>query len=355
MVVLGVAQCMAGHGLSTFEVCEPESGSTVRGLSRRHHDGHRRRRGSEANTGADTWIPADEDLLEAVLTLIREQAFHVIKLLPRETRLFVPDIPGYGVSSPPKASDKRTVGKAILGALETMLGRSNSNDNKGNGSGQPHRIVLVGHNRGARICHRLTVDAAEHSPTFTILATTLLDIVPTSVQWAALADPAEARNTFHWPFLANAELASTMIQAVGAEVFVRQMMERWRGSSEAAISRFEADDALEMYSRPFRQMESVVRSSCADYEAGSQEDVQAQQRDQAAGRRMGVPVLVLHCWAMGRRFDVRRAWQAWVEDEQLLTVVQTEEGIGHFVAEEDPEATVGAMQRWLAAAGLSVA
>ncbi|OAL74166.1 hypothetical protein A7D00_2197 [Trichophyton violaceum] len=344
MVVLGVAQCMAGHGLSTFEVCEPESGSTVRGLSR----------GITTATGAD-------EAARPILVLIHgypQTHFmwrHVIKLLPRETRLFVPDIPGYGVSSPPKASDKRTVGKAILGALETMLGRSNSNDNKGNGSGQPHRIVLVGHNRGARICHRLTVDAAEHSSTFTILATTLLDIVPTSVQWAALADPAEARNTFHWPFLANAELASTMIQAVGAEVFVRQMMERWRGSSEAAISRFEADDALEMYSRPFRQMESVVRSSCADYEAGSQEDVQAQQRDQAAGRRMGVPVLVLHCWAMGRRFDVRRAWQAWVEDEQLLTVVQTEEGIGHFVAEEDPEATVGAMQRWLAAAGLSVA
>lgn len=284
----------------------------------------------------------------------------VIKLLPRETRLFVPDIPGYGVSSPPTASDKRTVGRAILGALEAMLDSSNSNsndniDNKSDGSGQPHGIVLVGHDRGARICHRLTVDAAEHSSTFTILATALLDIVPTSVQWAALADPAEARNMFHWPFLANAELASTMIQAVGAEVFVRQMMERWRGSSEAAVARFEADDALEMYSRPFRQLESVVRSSCADYEAGSRDDVQAQQRDQAAGRRMGVPVLVLHCRAMGRRFDVRRAWQAWVEDEQLLTVVQAQEGVGHFVAEEDPEATVGAMQRWLAAAGLAVA
>ncbi|EZF28740.1 hypothetical protein H109_07178 [Trichophyton interdigitale MR816] len=348
MVVLGVAQCMAGHGLSTFEVCEPESGSTVRGLSR----------------GLTTTATSADEAVRPILVLIHgypQTWRHVIKLLPRETRLFVPDIPGYGVSSPPKASDKRTVGKAILGALETMLGSSSSDSNNNkkkktkSNNGQPHRIVLVGHDRGARICHRLTVDAAEHSSTVTILATALLDIVPTSVQWAALADPVEARNTFHWPFLANAELASAMIQAVGAEVFVRQMMERWRGSSEAAISRFEADDALEMYSRPFRQMESVVRSSCADYEAGSQEDVQEQQRDQAAGRRIGVPLLVLHCWAMGRRFDVRRAWQAWVEDEQLLTVVQAEEGVGHFVAEEDPETTVGAMQRWLAAAGLAVA
>ncbi|EFR03523.1 alpha/beta hydrolase [Nannizzia gypsea CBS 118893] len=339
MVVLGVAQCLAGHGLSTFEVCDPESGSTIRGLSR----------GLAAATGADAEKP--------VVVLIHgypQTWRHVIKLLPRETRLFVPDIPGYGASSPPKASDKRAVGKAILVALETLLEVSNENTSTTT-DGRPQRIVLVGHDRGARICHRLTVDAADHAPSFTILATALMDIVPTSVQWAALADPAEARNTFHWPLLANVELASAMIGALGADVFVRLLMERWRGSSSAAISRFEADDAMEVYSRPFRQLESVVRSSCADYEAGGGQDVEEQARDQAEGRRMGVPVLVLHCRGMGQRFgDVQRAWQAWVEREPLLTVVQTGEGVGHFVAEEDPEATVGAMQRWLAAISLAI-
>ncbi|KAK2803243.1 hypothetical protein FQN49_008878, partial [Arthroderma sp. PD_2] len=196
---------------------------------------------------------------------------HVIKLLPNDTRLFVPDIPGYGASSPARANDKFTIGAAILAALSTILTVANKTSN-----GRPHRIILVGHDRGARICHRLTVDAAKHASTFTILATALIDIVPTAVQWAALADPAEASRSFHWPFLANVELASAMIGAMGADHFVCQMMKRWRGTSETGIARFEADDAMEVYSRPFRQMESVLRSSCADYEAGSGRDVQEQ-------------------------------------------------------------------------------
>ncbi|EEQ32646.1 alpha/beta hydrolase fold protein [Microsporum canis CBS 113480] len=297
MVVLGVPQCLAGHGLSTFEVCDSDSGSTIRGLCR----------GIHASSGADTEKP--------ILVLIH----------------------GY----PQTDLTYRDVGGAI-------------NDQP------PHRVVLVGHDRGARICHRLTVDAAtEHARTgtdtaFTIVATALMDIVPTAIQWAALADPAEASQTFHWPFLANVKLASAMIHAMGADSFVRQMMERWRGTSETAIARFEADDAMEVYMRPFRQMASVVRSSCADYEAGSTQDVQEQRHDQAEGRRMAAPVLVLHSCGMGERFDVQGEWKAWVEREQLLTVVQTGEGIGHFVAEEDPEATVGAMQRWLEDISLSL-
>ncbi|KAM5452035.1 hypothetical protein MaudCBS49596_003385 [Microsporum audouinii] len=357
MVVLGVPQCLAGHGLSTFEVCDSDSGSTIRGLCR----------GIHASSGADTEKPilvlihgypqthfidlTYRDVGGAMYVIFyRWKAFP--SLLPRETRLFVPDIPGYGTSSPPRAHDKRSVGKAILSALSTVLRTSNDQP--------PHRVVLVGHDRGARICHRLTVDAAtEHARTgtdtaFTIVATALMDIVPTAIQWAALADPAEASQTFHWPFLANVKLASAMIHAMGADSFVRQMMERWRGTSETAIARFEADDAMEVYMRPFRQMASVVRSSCADYEAGSTQDVQEQRLDQAEGRRMAAPVLVLHSCGMGERFDVQGEWKAWVEREQLLTVVQTGEGIGHFVAEEDPEAAVGAMQRWLEDISLSL-
>ncbi|KMP02274.1 hydrolase [Coccidioides immitis H538.4] len=270
---------------------------------------------------------------------------HIIKLLPKTTRLFAPDIPGYGYSSPCEfGHDKATVGKAILASLSAYLKTSQT--------AQPQRVILIGHDRGARICHQLAVDAAQHMSSFTILGTVLMDIVPTVVQWQGMSNVAEAKGYFHWPFLANAELATKMILQIGGDKFIRELMGRWTGSSEKARARAAADDALEMYERPFR-WDSVVRASCQDYEAGATVDVRMQEEDQKNGRKMEMPVLVLHSAGIGRRFDMN-VWKDWVADGQLLTVVGLEEGVGHFVPEEDPESCMAAMTDWMQKIGVQL-
>lgn len=147
-----------------------------------------------------------------------------------------------------------------------------------------------------------------------------------------------------------------MINALGGDVFIRTLIERWMGNSEQGKARMLEDDAMEVYMRPFR-WESVVRCSCEDYGAGATVDVMMQGEDQAAGKKMDVPVLVVHSQVMGKRYEVEKVWREWMaggREQELLTVVQTGEGIGHFVAEEDPEATVTAMTGWMDKIGIKL-
>lgn len=62
------------------------------------------------------------------------------------------------------------------------------------------RVILIGHDRGARICHRLAVDASMglFPDDLELLGLVMLDIVPTVVQFESFADPAVAAATFHW-------------------------------------------------------------------------------------------------------------------------------------------------------------
>ncbi|KAK2748091.1 hypothetical protein FQN57_001214 [Myotisia sp. PD_48] len=161
--------------------------------------------------------------------------------------------------------------------------------------------------------------------------------------WSGAAhDPREAAGFFHWPFLANVELATEMILAMGPEHFAQRLIQRWRGDSSTAIASLESDDAMEMYKRPFRQLESVVRATCLDYQAGASVDVDAQREDQKAGRKIEVPTLVLYSRGLGKRYNVPNEWEGWVAQKQLLKTFELGPGVGHFVAEEDPEGTFSA-------------
>lgn len=96
---------------------------------------------------------------------------HLIPLLPSDAPIFAPDLPGYGASGLIEKYDKLTVGTTLLAALRTEAKRTSSNP--------PSTIpvVLIGHDRGARIAHRLAVSGAEG---IDILGVALLDIVRTA-------------------------------------------------------------------------------------------------------------------------------------------------------------------------------
>jgi pimeloyl-ACP methyl ester carboxylesterase len=75
-----------------------------------------------------------------------------IPRLPQQSPVFVPDLPGYGASAPIKDNDKLSVGKVVLSAVKTQVKRSSSQYTSAN-----IPIILVGHDRGARVAHRLAV------------------------------------------------------------------------------------------------------------------------------------------------------------------------------------------------------
>lgn len=236
-------------------------------------------------------------------------------------------IPGYGRSSPSRAgNDKRTVGKAILEALQSLLGADKN-----------RAIILAGHDRGARICHRLAVDNDAGLLGENIRGAILLDIVPTIVQWGSFANSRNSTSTFHWPFLANVEVATNMIMQYGGDKWCAENIFRWAGEKQEGLQLLKADNAVELYGHYFTQ-ESVIRSSCDDYRAGSAEDVDEQEDDQQSNRKLKLDTLVSYSSKyLGSRYDLEEVWKEWHNGPGELRIQGLDGGVGHFVAEEAPE------------------
>lgn len=251
--------------------------------------------------------------------------------------LFIPDVPGYGRSAPLEIShSKINTGLAILNILSTLIPQPSSI--------QPYPIILAGHDRGAHISQRLTVSAPH--PSFKIIGTILLDITPSLTRWSSFSTPTVSVGGFHWPFLANASLATSMITAFGGDKWAEFCLERWSGNSASALAKFKDNNAWDVYTKDFKR-ESVVTASCDDYRAGAEEDVLLQEQDQKAGRKMDCPVLKIYSELfLGSKYDMRAVWEEFVGKDGRLELVSVGVGVGHFVAEEAPVETAEAMIRF---------
>jgi haloacetate dehalogenase len=236
------------------------------------------------------------------------------------------DLRGYGDSSrPPSQADHASYSKRAMAADQAGLMR-------GLGFGT---FAVVGHDRGARVAHRLCLD---HPDLVTRVA--LLDIVPTRHVFAHV-DRAMAQAYYHWFFLAqDPDLPERLIGA-DPGYYLRRKLAQWSG--EAGITAF-APEAVAEYVRCFSDRE-VVRASCEDYRAGASIDLDHDEVDASAGRRVECPALVL--WGaegfVGRTYDVLDVWSEYVSDVRGRTL-----GGGHFLAEEEPDATFAALQDFLA-------
>lgn len=80
----------------------------------------------------------------------------------------MPDLPGYGASVPIPQNDKVSAGIAILEALKTAVAEANK------GINENVKIILIGHDRGARTAHHITVSGVQGVD---ILGVCLIDIV----------------------------------------------------------------------------------------------------------------------------------------------------------------------------------
>ncbi|EHL00331.1 alpha/beta-Hydrolase [Glarea lozoyensis ATCC 20868] len=246
---------------------------------------------------------------------------HIIPLLPKSIPLFIPDLCGYGRSSPlTTAHNKLAVGRTLLSTLHSILPSGST----------PQSLILCGHDRGARIAHRLTV-SARSLPNFTITGTILLDIMPTLSQWASGSTPSKSVGFYHWSFLPNVSLATEMILALGGPRYVESCIQRWAGSG---IQTLEQHNAMSVYGRAF-SYEHVIRASCEDYRASAFEEVEEHEGDQRDGRKMEGRVVVGYSKGfLGQRGRVEE-WGQWVGEGGRLDFRGFEGG--HFVAEECPE------------------
>jgi pimeloyl-ACP methyl ester carboxylesterase len=313
MAAAKTQQLFSGHSLK-HNISKTESGSEVHSYT--------------SDLGPD----------KPVLTLIHgypQSAYewrYLVPLLKDKVSLFVPELPGYGVSSPQPANDKRSIGTTLLNALIDVFGKD-------------RKVILGGHDRGARICHRLAVDAANFP--LNILGVIMLDIVPTLVQWQAFSNPKIVSGYFHWPMLANVEISTQMINAFGPGNWVRGANTRIAGPSDIGKARVAADGAMDVYAELFEQKD-VVKWTSEDYRAGAQEDVTEQEADQKAGRKIQIPTLVMFSKArLGATMDCAAVWKEWIAEGIEYEGIAVGEDRGHYLPEEAYETVHEAMDKFI--------
>lgn len=224
-------------------------------------------------------------------------------------------------------------------------------------STKPQRVILVGHDRGARVAHRLAVDLGRGitSPypvatydLFEIVGLVIMDILPTAEQWNIFGSTStNLARSFHWPLLANVDLATAMIKGYGGGNWCKEMMRRWSGPDGEGQRSLQRGEAFDIYARYFDQ-ESVIRATSEDYRAGAEEDVTAQEDDQNKNRKVTVHTLVLYSSDYsGKRYgaQMEEIWSKWMANPKNLEVEEIANS-GHFIAEEQPQQAYAALGRF---------
>ena len=165
-------------------------------------------------------------------------------------------------------------------------------------------VPVVGHDRGARVAHRLCLDHPGR-----IAGAAVLDIVPTRHVFANV-DRALATFYDHWFFLAEKPDMPEVLIGGAPEYFLRRKLEQWSGPDAV----FE-EDAVSEYVRCFSDPEAI-RADCEDYRAAASIDLEHDDADAAAGRRISCPLLVL--WGdrgfVGNNYDVLEVWRRYADD-----------------------------------------
>ena len=183
------------------------------------------------------------------------------------------------------------------------------------------RFAVCGHDRGARVAHRLALD---HPAALSRLM--LLDIAPTLSMYEGTTE-AFARAYWHWFFLIQPPPTPERAIEADAVAWLREGM----GSRHAGLAPFAAA-ALAEYERCIAIPGSAT-AICEDYRASATIDLDHDRKDRAAGLKVQVPLRVL--WGtqgvVGRCFDTLSLWRA-----AAVSVSGRALDCGHYIAEEQP-------------------
>ena len=228
-----------------------------------------------------------------------------------------PDLRGYGGSfKPPATADhapyaKREMARDMVELMEHL----------GHGD-----FFLAGHDRGARVAHRLALD---HRARVRKLA--VLDIIPT-VEHFERTDMAFAMGYYHWFWFAQPHPFPEALITAAPDAWFRAHTSR-----EPKPPDFFHPDALADYLRAVHDPD-MIRGMCEDYRAAATIDLEHDRASRAAGRRVQCPLLVL--WgAKGKIeqwYDAPEIWRRYCDRDVTGGRLDS----GHYVPEEAPAAVL---------------
>ena len=143
------------------------------------------------------------------------------------------------------------------------------------------RFSVAGHDRGARVAHRLAVDHPER-----IANVAVLDIVPTEAAWAR-ADDRFAQAYWPWSLLCQPEPLPERLLASAPGAVVDNSLSEW-GSHQATFSPGVRDAYVSALADLIH-----IHAICEEYRAAATIDRRHDQADRQVGRRVACPLLAL--------------------------------------------------------------
>ena len=247
----------------------------------------------------------------------------VAPALAEDHTVVLADLRGYGDSDKPapdaagEAYAKRSMAADQVGLMRRL------------GFGQ---FRLVGHDRGARVSHRLALD---YPGAVTRLA--VLDIVPTRhVLHHVTREMASAY--YHWFFLPAGNGVPERMIGADPGYWVRSIVGSLLGPG-ASIDPAVMEDYVRCFSDP-----RTIAGSCADYRSAAGIDLVHDDETFAAGQKLQCPVLVL--WGtqafVGRYYQPLSVWQEYTTDIRGQAMPT-----GHFLPEEAPGPVTAALRDFL--------
>jgi haloacetate dehalogenase len=245
----------------------------------------------------------------------------VAPVLARRFTVVATDLRGYGDSAKPAGgADHEAYSKRAMAADQVAVMRHFGFD----------RFAIVGHDRGARVAHRLALD---HPDAVTRLA--LLDIAPTATMYAR-TDKDFATRYFWWFFLIQPfDLPERMIGA-DPDFFLDKHI-----AGQIKIAGSVDERVLAEYRRCYRDP-ATRHAICEDYRAAAGIDLDHDAADGDA--RIAAPLLAL--WGgrgtVGALYDVLDCWRDKADDVRGHAI-----DCGHSPQEEAPAALLAALDAFL--------
>jgi haloacetate dehalogenase len=192
------------------------------------------------------------------------------------------------------------------------------------------RFAVVGHDRGARVTHRMALDHPER-----VTKAAVLDIAPTLHMYEH-ADMALASAYYHWFFLIQPYDLPERLIGADPDFYLEKKIGKWSQNPGAFTAA-----ALAEYKRCFRDP-ATIHATCEDYRAAAGIDLEHDRAD--LGRKVACPVLAL--WGakgvIERSYPVLEIWRERVRDLRGKALP-----CGHFLAEEAPTETVAELLNFL--------
>jgi haloacetate dehalogenase len=236
------------------------------------------------------------------------------------------DLRGYGDSDKPQSDPQH----------ETYSFRAMADDQASLMESLGYRqFAVAGHDRGARVTHRMCLDHPER-----VTQAAVLDIAPTLTMYER-TDMPFAMGYYEWFLLPQPEPFPERLIGADPKFYLQYELLGWSQNKEAEIASIFDPDCLAEYERCFCDP-LTIHTTCEDYRAAASIDLAHDRDDREAGKKIKCPLLVL--WGDANRvlqaYDMLDVWRK-VSDNSVEGHVLP---CGHYLPEEVPQEVIEAFQ-----------